>query len=110
LLPVGLPFAAFIAIFTAMAIVRERERALGIQGKSLLSAAYQAGGQLDRAVAAEEEALRAWPDLWAGWGTDQLAFYPPGGTVLSETPAPPPRGGGAQPRRQGAMANGGRPV
>jgi tetratricopeptide (TPR) repeat protein len=40
-----------------------------------LAAAYAARGELDRAVAYQEQALDAWPSVHPGWGTGQLMWF-----------------------------------
>lgn len=40
-----------------------------------LAAAYAGRGELDRAVAYEEQALEAWPSVQPGWSTGQLLWY-----------------------------------
>jgi hypothetical protein len=40
-----------------------------------LASAYHGLDQISRAVSFEEQALAAWPAVWAGWSGEQLRFY-----------------------------------
>jgi hypothetical protein len=40
-----------------------------------LATAYQGMGQLDRAIAYQNQALQAWPTVWAGWSRTELIWY-----------------------------------